>query len=75
MTAPTERYLPVKQLAAELRMQYGLIFSEQFIRAALQAGVPRIGNSARLSELIDWFRAHPDFSPRSKDYHPGVMMA
>ena len=75
MNGTPERYLPVKQLAAELRAQHGLHFSEQFVRSALQAGVPRIGNSAKLSELIEWLRAHPDFSPRSKDYRPGVMMA
>ena len=61
-----EKYLPVKQLASEMNKQFGIVVSEQFIRFMLRAGVPRVGYCSRLSDLMAWWKKHPNFSPRSK---------
>lgn len=62
---PVEKYLGLKQLVAELR-EIGIVHSQEWVSAALEAGVPRIGKTARFSELLDWLRKNPGFQPRSR---------
>ena len=66
----SERMLPAKQLAVEIREEYGLIVSRQFVCAMLRAGVPRLGYNARYSDLIAWWRANPNFRQRR---HPPFL--
>jgi hypothetical protein len=62
----TEKYLPAKHLASAIFEATEIRVSERFVRDMLKAGVPRLGQSARLSDLMAWWGKHPDFSPRSK---------
>ena len=66
MNPNTEKFLAPKHLAAEIRTLHGVIVSERFIRSMILAGVqPRLGYNVRLSDLMTWWLANPDFSPRA----------
>lgn len=63
----TEKFLSPKELAAMLFELHGVTTSARFMRAMLQAGVkPRLGYNARLSDLITFWAANPDFVARPK---------
>jgi hypothetical protein len=63
---PPEPYLSPKELAAEIKARYKLTVSANYVRAMLRAGVRRIGYSARLSSVMEWWEKNPDFAPRKK---------
>ena len=59
-----DKRLTPKEIAAEFRERDGIIVSEQFVRFMLRAGVRRIGMYARFADVVAWWEANPDFSPR-----------
>jgi len=66
-----QKYLSAKELVFEIKKEFGLVVSENFVRSMMRAGVKRIGYKARLSDVMEWWEKNPDFSPRSKKASPG----
>jgi hypothetical protein len=63
MTA--EKYLPTKMLVDELAA-IGVVVSNRYLYAAMRAGLPNIRNCAKLSVVIAWLEAHPNFVARPR---------
>lgn len=59
-----DKRLTPKEIAAAFRERDGIIVSEQFVRFMFRAGVRRVGMYARFADVVAWWEANPDFSPR-----------
>lgn len=63
----TEKFLSPKEIVGALHELHGVRVSRQFVCAMIVAGVlPRLGRNARLSDVMTFWTANPDFSPRAR---------
>lgn len=67
---PAEKYLPPKQLAAEIAERHGLSLTPIYLRAVRAASLNQrdglfVAGCARASSVVAWLIANPSFSRRS----------
>lgn len=68
MSTP-EKYLPPKELAAELCEKFGLCLTADYLRRVRRKSAQDrdglfIGGCARPSEVLEWLKVHPNFKRR-----------